>query len=180
MKLNIALTLGDRLGMPNVKCLIDESIVLHEGPAAPDLAWEFDVMPGEHELIIVHYGKTTHDHVLDSNGSIAIDKFVQIESISIDDIKLHNQELWQGRFYPVYDPDYVRDQQVNGYQLPYYISPNLYLGHNGAWKWEFCYPFVPWIITQRRQGPQLEGTIFQTSQRILDEAKDFFANVPDI
>jgi hypothetical protein len=180
MKLEIDLILGKELGAPLIKCLLNESIVVYDGPAATQFSWQIDIVPGEYELIIVHYGKTANDHVISPSGEILVDKFVQIDQISVDEITLTDEELWRGKFYPLYNADYVMDQADLGNTLPYYISPNLYLGHNGAWKWEFCYPFIPWIITQRRQGPQLEGTIFQTSHDVLQQAKDFFSSAPDI
>jgi len=176
MSLDIAFTVGDKLGTPNVKILIDDYVVLYEGPAQPTFSRTFDINDGEHELKIVHYGKTDQDHVLDKDGSILVDKFINIDSISIDSIKLLDKELQTGEFWPVYSLSYVEDMT----DLPESICPNLYLGHNGTWRYRFFAPFTEWAIQQRQLGPQLDKTIFKSSAKILEEAKDFFKNAPDL
>lgn len=178
--IKINFSLGDKLGTPNVKILIDDYVVLYEGPAMEVFDRTFDIDDGEHELKIVHYGKTHNDHVLDADGNIAIDKFIHIDSIAIDNIKLRNEELWSGEFWPVYERDYVEDMIQRGEDLPPSISPNLYLGHNGTWRYRFFAPFVDWIITQRSLGPKLDGTIFKSSKQVLESAKNFFKDLPEL
>ena len=180
MLLEIDLEVGDALGKPLIKIMIDDYLVLYEGPAVPMFDREFELSSGYHELKIVHYGKKDSDHVYNMDGTIGIDKFVMINHVSIDSVSLKDKELQQGQFWPVYGLSYVETMQQNHSELPSFISPNLYLGHNGTWKWEFYYPFVDWIIAQRRPGPQLDNTIFKTSQATLDEAKNFFLNAGDL
>ena len=50
---------------------------------------EFDLNLGEHELKIVHYGKTDEDHIYNPDGSIAVDKYVYIKRITIDKVTLY-------------------------------------------------------------------------------------------
>lgn len=180
MRVEINLEIGDKLGVPLIKILIDDYTALYEGPAHEVIVREFDLAPGEHELKIVHYGKTDQDHVYSPDGSIAIDKYVYIKAITIDGIKLTDKELQSGQFWPVYSHAYVETMIKENQDLPSYISPNLYLGHNGTWKYIFFDPFVDWIISCRRPGPNLDNTIFKTSQRQLDEAKNFFKDLPDV
>ena len=175
LKLDIKFTVGDKLGMPNIKILIDEYMVLYEGPAVQTFSRVVEVNPGEHELKIVHHGKKDEDHVLDDAGKILVDKFVNIDDITIDDIKLQEKELHSGEFWPVYSLSYVETVK----ELPESISPNLYLGHNGTWRYKFFAPFTDWIIGERKQGPQLDETIFKSSKKVLSDAKDFFKDAPD-
>jgi hypothetical protein len=180
MLLNINFEVGNQLGDPLIKIIIDDYLVLYEGVAIQNFERQFDIPAGNHELKIVHYGKQDSDHVLNNDGSIKIDKFVNISSITIDKVKLKDSELQEGKFWPVYSSSYVKTTTEQNYSLPLYISPNLYLGHNGTWCWNFYYPFVDWIIEKRKNGPDLENTIFKTSEHTLLTAKNFFNNIDEI
>jgi hypothetical protein len=180
MQINIDFEVGRQLGEPKIKILIDDYIVLYEGNAIDNFSKKFDINYGEHELKIVHHGKTDGDHLYNPNGSIAVDKYIFIKSIIIDDVKLNDKELQSGQFWPVYSLSYVETMTAQGKDLPGFISPNLYLGHNGTWKYTFVYPFIDWIITKKQNGPQLKNTIFKTSNEILQEAKNFFSDIIEI
>jgi hypothetical protein len=180
MHLIIDFDVGSQLGNPMIKILIDDYIVLYEGAAHNQFDRKFDINYGEHELKIVHYGKTDNDHVYNNDGSIKIDKYVYIKSISIDSVVLRDSELHTGQFWPVYSLSYIDTMISTGQELPGCICPNLYLGHNGTWKYTFNYPFVDWIIAERNQGPRLDSTIFKTSAHLLQEAKNFFNQAPDL
>ena len=120
--------------------------------------------------------KGLESQVLDSQGNILVDKFINIDTIAIDGIKLTDRELHTGEFWPVYSLSYVEDTQ----DLPDSICPNLYLGHNGTWRYRFFAPFTEWIIRERKQGPQLDNTIFKSSQQTLEDAKSFFKDIREL
>lgn len=180
MKLEIEFEVGNKLGTPTIKIIIDDYVVLYEGAAIELFERDFDLNLGEHELKIVHYGKTDEDHIYNPDGSIAVDKYVYIKRITIDKVTLLDKELQSGQFWPVYSKSYIDTIVAKNQKLPRFISPNLYLGHNGTWKYTFFNPFVEWVIENRKLGPNLENTIFKTSNNILKEAKDFFLNAPDL
>lgn len=181
MHLVIDLEIGDQLGTPQIKILIDDYIVLYEGPAISNFDRVFDIDSGEHELKIVHFGKTDQDHLYNPNGTIAVDKYVYLKSITIDQVRLLDSELRTGQFWPVYSLSYIADIVDAGQELPSYISPNLYLGHNGTWRYTFFNPFIDWIIECRQHHRvDLNNTIFKTSAHVLQEAKQFFKDLPEI
>jgi len=171
LKLQINFDVERRLGDPNIKIIVDDYLTLADGPAKDEYKFDCDIEDGMHELKIVHYGKTKHDHGYDVTGLLSIDKHVEIKSIEIDDIKLE-AELWNGKFYPVYMDKKDSD--------PLFISPNLYLGHNGVWILEFASPAAGWLIDIRKPGPKLAGTIFKTNSDLVEIAKDFFKDLPDV
>ena len=171
MKLQLNFDVERRLGDPLIKVTIDDYMLLYDGVAQDCMEFDLSLDDGNHELKITHYGKTVHDHVLNSNGSIAIDKHVEIIGICLDDAPLSN-ELWMGKFFPVYM--HKSDNE------PYSICPNLYLGHNGTWVLGFATPALKWLIEIRRPGPQLENTIFKTNRQVLTEIKTIFENLPDV
>lgn len=171
MKLAIDLFVERRLGNPKVKIIIDDYITLYNDDALENFKFEVDLPNGGHDLKIIHYGKQPHHHNYDHQGNINVDRHIEILRISFDNVDLEH-ELWNGKFFPVYM--HKADHE------PYFICPNLYLGHNGTWKYEFVTPVLPWLIATRKQGPQLDNTIFQSNASILEEAKNFFKDLPDV
>ena len=171
MKIQLNFAVERRLGDPLIKVTIDDYMLLYDGIAQDNLEFDVPLTDGNHELKITHHGKTVHDHVLNSDGSIAIDKHIEIVGIHLDHTPLTN-ELWLGKFFPVYM--HKADNE------PYSICPNLYLGHNGTWVLEFATPALKWLIDLRRQGPQLSNTIFKTNHQVLQEIKNIFENLPDV
>jgi hypothetical protein len=171
LKLNIELAVERRLGDPQIKIIIDDYLTLADGPAQDHYSFDVNIPDEGHNLKIIHYGKTVADHELDEAGAIVVDKHVEIKSIVMDSIRLE-AELWTGKFFPVYL--HKSDNE------PYFICPNLYLGHNGTWQLEFATPAASWLINLRRPGPKLNGTIFKTNKDVLDNAKHLFQNLPDI
>lgn len=171
MNLSIRLGLGTHFGMPLIKIAIDDYLLLWDGPAQEQFDFAVPLDDGHHELKIIHYGKTVDDHVLDHEGRILLDRYVEIKGVSMDEVELQ-EELWQARFFPVYM--HKADHE------PYYISPNLYLGHNGSWIMEFATPAISWLIARRQPGPRLDGTIFKSSRETLQEMKRAFQDLPDV
>ena len=166
MKLEITLAVEQGLGDPLIKIIIDDYLTLYDGPAQEFLLFDVQLLEEHHDLKIVHYGKTVEDA-----SNTEIDKHVEIKSIVMDGNVLR-EELWAGKFYPVYL--HKADDE------PYFISPNLYLGHNGTWILEFATPVSAWLINLRNPGPKYMASIFKTNQDILDSAKDFFKDLPDV
>ena len=141
MKLEITFNVELRLGVPLVKIIVDDYLTLADGPAQDEYLFDINIPDETHELKIIHYGKTPDNHTHDANGNIIIDRHVEIKSISMDYIPLE-RELWEGKFFPVY--------MHKAEDEPYFICPNLYLGHNGTWQLEFATPVAKWLIAKRK------------------------------
>jgi hypothetical protein len=172
LKLQINLAVERRLGDPLIKIVVDDYLTLADGPALDRYEFDINIPDDPHSLKIVHYGKTINDHQYNESGKIVIDKHVEISNIVMDNIKLE-RELWDGKFFPVYM--HKADNE------PYFISPNLYLGHNGTWSLEFVSPVAKWLIDLRCKGTkQLDNTIFKTNRQILESAQEFFKDLPDL
>jgi hypothetical protein len=170
LKLILEFEVERRLGEPQLKISIDDYQTLADGAAKDRYQFDFLVNPGAHVLRIQHYGKQPDDHRYDDHGRVTIDQHVAIRGIIMDDVSLE-EELWQGRFFPAYWP------HDSG---PVSISPNLYLGYNGTWMLDFVAPAVQWLVEQRQRGPNLSNTIFKTNSQVLEQAKAFFADLPDV
>lgn len=171
MKLQIDFSVERRLGDPLIKIIVDDYLTLADGAAQDHYEFDCNIPNDTHELKIIHYGKRARDHEYNDQGQVTVDKHVEIKGIVMDGIRLE-RELWDGRFFPVYL--HRADHE------PVSICPNLYLGHNGTWMLEFSTPAALWLIEQRQHGPKLNNTIFKSNKQVLDSAKDFFGNLPDV
>jgi hypothetical protein len=169
-----------RLGNPNIRILVDEHMSSFEGECPDELELDLPLAPGDHELRITHYGKQPEHHEYNEAGELVVDRSVEILSIEFDGVPLR-EVLWEGAFFPVYLPEYVEDQTRLGIEVPYSITPNLYLGHNGTWRLKFIYPSTDWLIERRKHTfNQPVGAAFQTSEAMLLKTKQFFNQVKDL
>lgn len=178
LTINLKFRVEDYFGPPMCRIIVDDSAPTYDGPAVPEINLSIPVTTGEHELRIVHYGKTNYDHTIE-HGEIVKDKHFELLELSLDGVALKH-ELWEGAFFPVYGQDYVDDCKKNNVKLPYSICPNLYFGYNGTWKLSFFYPVYPWLISKRNTSPNLTNTIFISSNETLEKAKNYFLSAPDI
>jgi hypothetical protein len=168
------------LGDPLIRIMIDDTIATYNGPCQDVFEFDLPVTVGEHELRITHYGKKDQDHVYDDQGNITVDKHVEISGIWLDEIELV-EELWEGNFFPVYNPDYIKDLKNKGIDVPYSIKPNLYLGHNGTWQLIFNYPIASWLIEKRSNRTKVSGADWQSSdEALLIEVKEYFSTAPEL
>lgn len=165
MKIEINFTFETRVGHPKIKIGIDRYI-LYDGEVKSNFILEKNLDKGSHNFFIEHYGKTKYEA-----STTEFDKHVHIKKIKFDDVSL-DEELWNGKFYPNY--------LHNAHNEPKFISPNLYLGHNGKWLLTFEYPFLEWIIKKRNIGPNLKNTIFESDEKQFQDIKNFFENMKDI
>lgn len=172
MNLKINFSYNDHYGSPQIEIGIDK-IGLYDGTVKENFEFNIDLENGAHELYIVHKNKnidqTTEQH----------DKHVYIRSIEFDCVNLdqlhYNPLTHRGRFYPTYEESYQANQLKNAVDLPEFISPNHYLGHNGVWRLEFNTPAMVWIIQEQNpSGIVLENTIASTSDDVLADIKNFF------
>jgi len=180
MKIKFQFKIERRLGDPTIRILVDEHMSSFEGACPDELELDLPLAPGDHELRITHYGKQPEHHVYGDAGEILIDRSVEILAIEFDTVPLR-EILWEGAFFPVYLPEYVEDQRKQGIEVPYSITPNLYLGHNGTWRLKFIYPAVDWLIEKRKHTfNRPVGAAFQTSEEMLQKTKEFFNSIKDL
>ena len=172
MNLKIIFDYDDRFGLPEVEIGVDQTC-LHNGTVQNYFEFDIDLNDGPHELYIVHKNKTMDQTTADH------DKHVFIKSLEFDQVNLdqlhYNPLTHRGRFYPKYEESYQADQLKNAIDLPEFISPNHYLGHNGIWRLAFNTPAMVWVIQEQNpSGIVLENTIASTSDDVLADIKNFF------
>lgn len=180
MNIKLQFEVERRLGNPQISIIIDDNMPAYNGPCQDYHELNVAVIPGSHDLRIIHSGKTVEDHVYDNSGILIIDKHVKIKSIIFDEVVLE-EELWDGEFYPVYNLDYLDDCAKNNINVPYSLKPNLYLGHNGTWTLKFDFPSTDWLIKIRNNRIlKVSDPDFLTREQDLNIAKEFFKTAPDL
>lgn len=172
MLISLEFDYNDFFAVPNIDILIDD-LYLYQGHVQCQLDFEIDLAQGPHQLIIRHHGKKLQWTTQDQDHHVVVKRvcFDQIDLDQVDYCKLTHR----AKFYPEYESSYQDTCQKQGIELPEFICPNHYLGHNGTWRLDFDYPALLWIITQQNpSGMHLEDTIFSTSGHVLQEVKEFF------
>lgn len=168
MDIDLYFSFDDYFGRPTIEVLVDDH-TLFVGDVQSHLELRVpNLGDGDHVLSIRHFGKMPQHHSHDH------DRHVHLDRVLFDHTDL-DQLIWarlthRGKFYPDYDKDYARDQD-----LPEFIMPNHYFGHNGTWRLEFKTPALLWVIQEQNpSGMHLEDTIFSTTQDSVNYVKDFF------
>lgn len=180
MNIKLEFKVERSLGDPLIKIMVDDTMNTFDGACPDEISFDIPVTVGQHELRITHYGKKNEDHVLDSHGNILVDKHVELTGLWFDGIEL-KEELWNGDFFPVYNPDYIKDLKSKGVTIPYSIRPNLYFGHNGMWQLSFSYPVANWLIKVRQEKLAIKvNPDFVSREEELFKVKSYFDSAPDL
>lgn len=172
MLLEIHFSYNNHFRHPSVEIGIDQQ-TLYTGVVQNIFQAHCSLANGPHTLWIKHFGK--HEHETNEHH----DSHVNIEKILFDSIDLDQLDYCKlthrGKFYPAYTDNYRATCVAQGQDLPEYICPNHYLGHNGIWKLNFETPELLWIIIEQNpSGMHLEDTVFSTSTEVLNEIKEYF------
>jgi len=172
MLIHMAFAWNDFFRVPTITVGIDH-IVLYNSTVQNEIELSHDLGAGPHEFWIQHYGKQAHETDQHNDTHVFLQRllFDQIDLDQIDYCKLTHK----GRYYPQYNPNYVKTCAEQPVGLPEYIPPNHYFGHNGTWRLTFDAPVMNWIIEEQNpSGMNLEDTMFSSSQITLQQVKDLF------
>jgi len=172
MKLTLKFSYNDYFGMPQSIIKVDD-VILYEGNIKQEMSFDHKIDQGNHTLKIIHVGKHKSDTTVDQDKHFILEKIL-IDEVDIDQFE-HCRLSHTGKFYPDYNLDYVRDQNLLGNMLPEYIQPNHYFGHNGTWLLNFETPALLWLIKEQNpSGVHLEDTMFKSGQLPMNNLKRFF------
>jgi hypothetical protein len=172
MNIAIHFDFEDFFRTPLVRVGIDD-VELYNGEVLEIIEVHCPVETGPHTFWIEHHGKQINE------TTNAHDHHIFIKKLYFNDIDLDQLDYCplthRGKFYPVYEESYITSCHEQRVDLPEFIQPNHYLGHNGVWRLNFSEPAMLWIIREQNpNGMHLEDTIFSTSETTLNEVKDFF------
>lgn len=73
-------------------------------------------------------------------------QMLHIKNIKLDNIDLKNLVLSRSTFEPEYPEPWATEQRAQGVELEKVIPGEMYLGHNGVWKFEFFCPIYKLLV----------------------------------
>jgi len=88
-----------------------------------------------HTLELIRGGKSTETA-----------QMLHIKTIKLDNIDLKNLVLSRSIFDPEYPEPWASEQIANGVKLENQIQGEMYLGHNGVWRFEFTSPIYKLLV----------------------------------
>ena len=172
MHLQINFTYDAFFRTPTIQIGIDDTIYF-DGDVRECIEFETTLVKGTHKFWIKHHSKKPHETTETHDTHVFINTVI-FDGVDIDQLD-YRKLSHRGRFYPEYNTNYVKDCIINNIELPEYICPNHYLGHNGVWELEFDAPAMNWIIKEQNpSGINLEDTMFSTGKNTIQEIKDLF------
>lgn len=108
------------------------------------LSFEVELEPGDHILSIELLNKNPkEDVVLDTNGSIQKEKYIEIISLHMDEIEIPFNILYNYNFYQVDDPNYPPENCPNP------VNPrvnDMQMSWIGTWSIKFTSPLYIWLL----------------------------------
>ena len=151
LKFRIGLSGSSKRKKPEFKILLNNNKMIHDSLKADTNVVEYfeftvEVADGANTLEIELLNKSFGDTVLDTSGNILDDMLLNIESIEIDEIDIGTLKWTLSEYKPVYPPNYVRSQILEGNQLPQAVKNCVNLGWNGKWQLPFSSPFYIWLL----------------------------------
>jgi len=98
-----------------------------------------------HVLEIRRHGKTNDQTKILPDGQIQT-QTLHIKTVKLDNIDLRNVVWHTSRFYPEYPEPWATEQRNQGNTLEYPVPGEMYLGHNGTWRFEFTSPVYAFLV----------------------------------
>jgi hypothetical protein len=98
-----------------------------------------------HLLELKRSGKTNDQTQVLADGTLKT-QMLYIKTILIDNIDLRNLVWSRSVFEPNYPEPWASEQQAQGIELEKHVLGEVYLGHNGTWKFEFTSPIYKFLV----------------------------------
>lgn len=133
---------------PELEVLIDNKSVGQYTIDQPEFHIRFkQVMSFDqtHTLELKRSGKTNDQTQILTNGILKT-QMLHIKTIKIDNIDLRNLVWSRSVFTPEYPEPWASEQQSQGVELEEQVIGEMYLGHNGAWRFEFTSPIYKFLV----------------------------------
>lgn len=112
-------------------------VELYRGEVGDSYDFDVELVDGDVQLTIEHWGKRPEDTVVD-NGTIVRDRSFELKQITIDNYDLE-ELVWRSEF-----------QAVDGNVYP----SCLFFGPNGSYVLNFYTPVLHWILKTRHETNQ--------------------------
>lgn len=99
-----------------------------------------------HVLELKRTGKTNDQTRVLADGSFET-QMLHIKTIKLDNIDLRNLIWHSSQFEPEYPEPWATEQQAQGIELEKQVQGEMYLGHNGTWRFNFTSPIYKFLVT---------------------------------
>lgn len=73
-------------------------------------------------------------------------QMLHIKTIKLDNIDLRNLVWHSSEFEPEYPEPWASEQQAQGVELEKQVLGEMYLGHNGVWRFAFTSPIYKFLV----------------------------------
>jgi hypothetical protein len=98
-----------------------------------------------HTLELRRTGKTSDQTRMLADGTFET-QMLEIQTVKLDNIDLKNLILHRSQFEPEYPEPWASEQQAQGIELEAQVPGELYLGHNGVWRFSFTSPIYKFLV----------------------------------
>jgi hypothetical protein len=98
-----------------------------------------------HTLELRRTGKTNDQTQILADGTFNT-QMLYIKTVKIDNIDLRNLVWSRSIFEPVYPEPWATEQRTLGIELEKQVLGEMYLGHNGIWRFEFTSPIYQFLV----------------------------------
>ena len=134
---------------PELEILIDGDSIGHYTVDQREYHIRFRRVMGfdqPHTLELRRTGKTSDQTKIMPDGSLQT-QMLEIKTVQLDNINLKNLILHSSNFEPEYPEPWASEQQAAGHELEAQVPGELYLGHNGVWRFNFTSPIYKFLVT---------------------------------
>ncbi len=143
IKLTIRAEFWDK--KPEIEIYLDDVLkdsVIFDTQDSMSFVYNDELVDGSHTLKIIYNNKTTHDTMLDRDGSIMKDALVYVESLEIEDIDIGYLLTSNGQYIPDYPEPWHSQQKTKPDKILHCTT----LGWNGTWEFSFSTPVFEWFV----------------------------------
>jgi hypothetical protein len=98
-----------------------------------------------HILELRRTGKTQDQTRMLTDGTFET-QMLHIKTIKLDNIDLRNLAWHSSEFEPEYPEPWASEQQAQGVELEKQVLGEMYLGHNGVWRFVFTSPIYKFLV----------------------------------
>jgi hypothetical protein len=104
-----------------------------------------------HTLELRRTGKTQDQTRMSDDGTF-VTQMLHIKTIKLDNIDLRNLIWHSSQFEPEYPEPWASEQQAQGIKLEEQVLGEMYLGHNGIWRFEFTSPIYKFLVNWAKES----------------------------
>lgn len=133
---------------PELEVVLDGESIGQYSIDQPDYTIRFKqvMLFDQLHLLELHRSGKTNDQTQVIDGVPVKTQMLHIKTIKIDNIDLRNLIWHSSWFEPEYPEPWASEQRASGVELEESVLGEVYLGHNGIWKFKFTSPIYQFLV----------------------------------